>query len=230
VYLRVTGTREDGMHLIDAEMVSLNFHDTLEFRDGDGLDIIGAHMSIADDNLVNKALALAGRSAHVTLTKRIPIGGGLGGGSSDAGAVLRWAGFDDHLAAARIGADIPFCIKGGRARVAGIGEIIDPLPFEPRTYTLLLPPFGVDTAAVYRMYDEMADDIDTSAINHLQVPALAVEPRLALWRDKFASWTASTPILAGSGSTWFVEGSHESPGPAELAGSRWIVAHTVPAA
>jgi 4-diphosphocytidyl-2-C-methyl-D-erythritol kinase len=229
VHLHVTGVRDDGMHLIDAEMVSLDFHDTLEFSEGDALDVGGnKYIPTDENNLVVRALRLANKRAHVKLTKNIPSGGGLGGGSSDAGAVLRWANFDDNNAAARIGADVPFCIRGGRARVRGIGEQVEPLPFEERTYTLLLPPFGVNTAAVYRRYDEMASDLDFSARNHLEIPALAVEPRLALWRDKFAAWTGSVPILAGSGSTWFVEGSHESPNLQDLAGSRWIVAKTVP--
>ena len=55
----------------------------------------------------------------MTLDKRIPHGGGLGGGSADAAAVFRWAGVDDLALAATIGADVPFCIRGGRARVAG---------------------------------------------------------------------------------------------------------------
>lgn len=216
------------MHLIDAEMVSLDFYDTLVLSDGDGLVVHNAEVPLLENNLVTRALKLARRTAHIELTKRIPVGGGLGGGSTDAAAVLRWARFDDLHAAARIGADIPFCINGGRARVRGIGEVLEPLPFEPRSYTLLLPPFGVDTAAVYKAYDEMALKLDTCARNHLEIPAIAVEPRLAVWRDLFAQWTGMTPVLAGSGSTWFVEGSHEAPPEAELAGARWIQAQTVP--
>lgn len=231
VHLHVTGVRDDGIHLIDAEMVSLDFFDTLEFADGDALEVIGNNsIPVDDNNLVIRALNLAHKRAHVKLTKHIPSGGGLGGGSSDAGAVLRWADFHDHEAAARIGADVPFCIRGGRARVRGVGESVEPLTFEERVYTLLLPPFGVDTAAVYRRYDEMAGELDSSARNHLEIPALSVEPRLAFWREKFAEWTGSVPVLAGSGSTWFVEGSHEAPNLEQLAGSRWIIAKTVPAA
>ena len=66
------------------------------------------------------------------LTKRIPLGGGLGGGSADAAAVLRWAGCADPGLAVRLGADVPFCLVGGRARVEGMGEVVTPLPFEPR--------------------------------------------------------------------------------------------------
>lgn len=231
VHLHVTGVREDGMHLIDAEMVSLNFHDTLQFSEGDGLEVEGNRFIPKDqNNLVMRALKLANKQARVKLTKRIPSGGGLGGGSSDAGAVLRWAKFDDLEAAARIGADVPFCINGGRARVQGIGEVVEPLPFVARTFTLLLPPFGVNTAAVYKAYDQMDAKASTSAINHLEAPAIAVEPRLVRWRDRFAEWTGTAPILAGSGSTWFVDGSHEAPSEAELAGCRWIVAQTVPSA
>lgn len=231
VHLHIEGTRDDGMHLIDAEMVSLNFFDTLEFSVGDGLEVIGdagRYIPTDDRNLVVRALNLAKVHAHIRLTKNIPVGGGLGGGSADAAAVLQWAAFTDLEAAARIGADIPFCMKGGRARVRGIGEVVDPLPFQARTYTLLLPPFGVNTAAVYRAYDNMAGGEGSSAVNHLQAPAIAVEPRLAVWRDQFATWTGCTPILAGSGSTWFVEGSHAPPPTTELGASRWIVAETIP--
>src|SRR5207302_2726971 len=100
-----------------------------------------------------RALATVGRRARVRLFKEIPAGAGLGGGSADAAAVLRWAGCDDLAAAARLGADVPFCLVGGRARVRGAGEEVSPLPFEDvagRSYTLLTPPFGVSTAAVYR--------------------------------------------------------------------------------
>ncbi len=98
--LRVTGVRPDGYHLLDAEMVALDLADTLYFSDGDGLEVVdagasaGGHGEVPTDgsNLVNKALSLVGRKAHVRLVKRIPAGAGLGGGSADAAAVLRWAG------------------------------------------------------------------------------------------------------------------------------------------
>src|SRR5262245_23476974 len=157
--LRVTGVRADGMHLVDAEMISLSLHDVLTIDpDGDGITTIGrfaAGVPEDGDNLVAKALRLAGRRAHVTIDQRIPHGGGLGGGSSDAGAVLRWAAFTDARAAAVIGADVPFCLIGGRARVSGIGEIVEPLPQVERIVTLIVPPLSVSTPAVYRMWDAM---------------------------------------------------------------------------
>ena len=96
-----------------------------------------------------------GGQAHVRLVKRIPAGAGLGGGSSDAAAVLRWAGVDDLELAASIGADVAFCVRGGRARVRGIGEVVEPLPHEDRTFTLLTPPFGCSTVEVYRSWDAL---------------------------------------------------------------------------
>ena len=131
--LRITGVRADGYHLLDAEMVSLELADGLTFTDGDGLTIGGpfaAGVPTDDSNLVRRALRLVDRRAAVHVHKAIPAGGGLGGGSADAAAVLRWAGFDDVGAAAALGADVPFCLVGGRARVRGIGEQVEPLPLD----------------------------------------------------------------------------------------------------
>jgi 4-diphosphocytidyl-2-C-methyl-D-erythritol kinase len=149
------------------------------------------------DNLVVRALAATGRSAGVRLVKRIPVGGGLGGGSSDAAAVLRWAGRRE--------------------------------PFVPRDFVLLVPPFGMDTGAVYRAYDEGAGPGSRRALpewmaappdgrpgtagrgpglgpNELAGAALRVDGRLGRWGRLLAEVTGRPVMLAGSGSTWFVEG------------------------
>jgi 4-diphosphocytidyl-2-C-methyl-D-erythritol kinase len=214
VSLRITGIRDDGLHLIDAEMVTVDLADELAFSDGDGLEVVGATglpVPADDDNLVRRALRLAGRRAHVRLTKRIPAGAGLGGGSADAAAVLRWAAFDDVAAAANLGADVPFCLRGGRARVTGIGEVLEPLPTVDRTFTLLTPPFGCSTPAVYRAWDDLGGPTTTGP-NDLEPAALVVEPRLAGWRDRLATATGEVPVLAGSGSTWFVPGAFPDAG------------------
>lgn len=213
VSLRVTGVRADGFHLLDAEMVSIDLCDTLEMADGDGLEIVDAvangsgcgDLASGDDNLVRRALAAVGRRAAVRLTKRIPIGAGLGGGSTDAAAVLRWAGCRESSVAAALGADVPFCVAGGRARVRGIGDELEALDVEARRFVLLLPPLAVDTAAVYRAWDAGLRSDDGSG-NDLEAAALAVEPRLAGWRRALAAATGQRPRLAGSGSTWFVDG------------------------
>lgn len=229
VSLRLTGVLANGFHTVDAEMVTLQFGDELTFTEGDGLEVIlegpastGLPVTIGTDNLISRAMAKLGHKANVVVRKRIPAGAGLGGGSGNAAAVYRWANrtsTDDVLGSASLGADVPFCILGGRARVTGIGEVLTPLPFVDRTYTLLCPPFGVSTPAVYRAWDALGGPTGDSG-NDLEPAALIVEPRLAAWRDQLGDATGKTPLLAGSGSTWFVEG--DFPG-----GSR-IVTRTIP--
>jgi len=226
VSLKVTGVRADGFHLIDAEMITLNLADELvvdpsrtgleitgEFADdlAESVDAKGANDT--NDNLVSRALQLAGRKAHVTITKNIPSGGGLGGGSADAAAILRWAGFTDLVAAAKLGADIAFCMIGGRARVSGIGEVVNPLKKIAREITLVVPPFRVSTPAVYRAFDQLTDfgrtPIKHEGVNDLELAAINVEPRLAIWKQKISQAAGVEPVLAGSGSTWWLDGKFE---------------------
>jgi 4-diphosphocytidyl-2-C-methyl-D-erythritol kinase len=89
--------------------------------------------------------------------------------------------------------------------VTGVGERIESLPFEPRTFTLVIPPFGCSTVDVYRTWDELGGPTGPGS-NDLESAALAVEPRLAEWRERLGTATGQQPHLAGSGSTWFVEG------------------------
>lgn len=228
VSLGVLGRRPDGYHDLAAEMVSIDLCDSLDIDpSGDGIEVTATAtarsgaVGTGRDNLVARALAAVGRTAGVRLEKRIPIGGGLGGGSADAAAILRWAGCTDLETAASLGADVPFCLVGGRALVAGIGERLTPLPFEPRWFVLLVPPIGVSTAAVYRAWDELSvrDGSGARGVgdgaqaepryghNALTAAALAAEPRLAAWRGAFEAATGRTPRLAGSGSTWWIEGT-----------------------
>jgi 4-diphosphocytidyl-2-C-methyl-D-erythritol kinase len=212
--LRITGVRPDGFHLLDAEMVSLDLHDRLELDDpGDELVVVtaGVRSPGRPDDLVARALRLVGRRAGVVLHKQIPAGAGLGGGSSDAAAILRWAEVRDPVLAASLGADVAFCLAGGRARVGGIGEVLDPLPFEARTYTLLTPPLHASTPVVYRVWDELGGPSGDHG-NDLEPAALRAYPDLARWRDELADVTGRRPRLAGSGSTWFVEGEFPGPG------------------
>jgi 4-diphosphocytidyl-2-C-methyl-D-erythritol kinase len=208
--LRVLGRRPDGYHLIDAEMVTLALHDTLEFEAGDGLTVSGpfaAGIPTDESNLVRRALAATGRTAAIRLDKQIPAGGGLGGGSADAAAALRWAGHASDVAmAATLGADVAFCLGGGRARVTGIGERIEPLPMIDRTYTLVVPPLAVATAAVYGAWDSLGGPSGAGR-NDLEPAALAVEPRLGEWRDRIREAAGADPVLAGSGATWYLDGA-----------------------
>lgn len=239
--LRITGIRDDGYHFIDAEMVTLDLCDEVIVHPSSqqSVEIVpalaanGTASATTDwdipadrSNLVIRALELAGRTAHVEVRKRIPPGAGLGGGSADAAAVLRWANrmtavvTADAAAtgsmsrpqtravvtpqqAATLGADVAFCLVGGRARVAGIGDIIEPLPFRDQSFLLWMPPVQVDTAAVYGAWDELGGPSGPNA-NDLEPAALAAYPELSAWRDDLEAVTGRTPQLAGSGGTWFV--------------------------
>ena len=210
-------------------MVALTFADELTFGAGDGLEVAeetGEHdlerrapategrVPLGGDNLVRRALDAVGRKAMVRLVKRIPVGAGLGGGSSDAAAVLRWAGAvpadpsDAQDPAVRLalalGSDVPFCVVGGRALVTGRGEVVQPLPFRQAHFLLVTPPLVSSTAAVYAAWDALGGPRGTDG-NDLEQAALAVTPRLAEWRDAFAERCGARPRLAGSGSTWFAE-------------------------
>lgn len=155
-------------------------------------------------DLVVRALSAVGRRALVSLTKRIPAGAGLGGGSADAAAILRWAGVSDLDRASELGADVPFCLVGGRAQVGGIGESVEPLPFEARHLLLVVPRLHVSTPQVYGTWDDLGSPSGEHG-NDLEPAALEVEPRLGFWRDLVAEVTGRRPLLAGSGGTWWLE-------------------------
>lgn len=228
--LRITGVREDGYHLLDAEFVSLDLADVLHLTPGgNGLTVEGpyaAGVPTDGSNLALRALTASGRAAGIHLVKHIPAGGGLGGGSADAAAVLRWAGIDAPAVAAALGADVPFCVRGGRARVAGVGEVVEPLAPVARTVTLVVPPVAVSTPVVYRAWDELGGPRGTGP-NDLEPAALVVAPRLAVWRDRIVELTGERPVLAGSGATWFLPGDHAAAlCPLEAEGAAIVVTRT----
>lgn len=227
--LRITGVRADGYHLIDAVMTTLDLHDTLTIdelsqnelsQNASGQNASGQNVTssvvytgpfsdglVGDGrDLVSRALAACGRHASVEVRKAIPHGGGLGGGSADAAAIFRWAGIDDLDLAASIGADVPFCVRGGRARVRGIGEIVEPLAEEPGLVTLVVPPLTVSTPLAYRAWDDLGGPQHPT--NDLEPAALMVEPELATWKKKITDSAGVEPTLAGSGATWFLLGDH----------------------
>lgn len=223
--LTITGLRHDGYHLIDAEMVALNLADDITVEESTVTRIsVGGPFADGvptdESNLVHRALALVGRTAHVTIHKNIPHGGGLGGGSTNAAAILRWAGRTDAASAASLGADVPFSLVGGRAHVAGIGEVVTPLAHVPRDITLFVPPVHVPTPLVYRTWDSMNSPRGDQG-NDLEPAAVVAVPELATWRDAIAEAFGVRPRLAGSGATWFTEGHVDGDAPRGL-----VVVHT----
>ena len=166
--LDTVGVREDGYHLLDMVMQSVSLHDTLTVELADLLSLAAdgaVRVPVNGDNLVLRAAEAlrdyAGiqAGAAIRLHKRIPSGAGLGGGSSDAAAILRalnqlWGLHYPLETLCRIGlklgADIPYCLHGGLCRVQGIGEIIAPLPVH-RAYQLVIiqPCRGLSTKQVF---------------------------------------------------------------------------------
>ena len=132
----------------------------------------------------------------------------LAGDSADAAAVLRWAGCTDAAVAVGLGADVPFCLAGGRAVVGGIGEIVEPLSYKKTDVLLVIPHLAVSTPAVYTAWDALGGPSGDHE-NDLEPAALAVEPRLAWWRRLVEDTAGRRPRLAGSGGTWWLEGGRD---------------------
>ena len=172
--LRVVGVRDDGYHLLEAEMVTMDLADELEIEDGgDGLEVLDevawllgdgalpaerrapASVPPGPENLVARALVLVGRQARVRLRKRVPAGAGLGGGSADAAAVLRWAGVARSADRRRPGRRRAVLRRRRQgAGDAAIGELVEPLAHEAFTAVLVTPALAVSTLEVYRAWDD----------------------------------------------------------------------------
>jgi len=162
LYLHITGRRPDGYHLLDSLMVFAAVFDTVIIEPAETLSLTveGPRAEALagldpDDNLMLRAartladIARIETGARLTLVKRLPVAGGIGGGSSDAAAVLRglyrlWGlSLDDGAMldlALTLGADVPVCLYGRAANVSGIGEVLDPAPRLPDAPLLLVNP------------------------------------------------------------------------------------------
>jgi 4-diphosphocytidyl-2C-methyl-D-erythritol kinase len=168
--LDVTGRRPNGYHDIDSVMQTISLHDLMwiERTDCRVFEVVGP--AIAGENLVLKAAReLEGHTSRalpftIRLFKRIPMGGGLGGGSADAAAFLKAANrlYDLKLTAAElieiaaaVGQDVPFLLSGGTARATGLGSTVAPLPAAPSDWRFLVvcPPLEISTRAVYEAVD-----------------------------------------------------------------------------
>ncbi len=152
--LHVTGQRADGYHLLDSIVVFADVGDRLWFAAGTALSIevtgpFAEGVPTDRRNLVWQAAELAGWTGHITLEKNLPHGAGIGGGSSDAAAVLRSFGATQR--AVQLGADVPVCLHHGPQRMRGIGERLDRLPPLP-AFDILLVNAGdtVPTGPVFK--------------------------------------------------------------------------------
>ena len=172
--LRVLAREDSGFHQLETLFCAVGFEDLLSLRlrgSGISLEIDGPDLGPIEENLVYRAaegfLALAGHQigVEIQLTKRIPVQGGLGGGSSDAAATLKALNLllpasveDADLVrlAGDLGADVPFFLSGSPLALGwGRGDRLLPLPALPTLPVLLaIPPFGVSTPEAYRLLSE----------------------------------------------------------------------------
>ena len=175
--LKILGKRADGYHDILSIFQTVDLCDELALSDADAPEFMCDVSTVpaGPENLVLKAERIlraaigGGKPVRFTLRKRIPVGAGLGGGSSDAAAALRGlkrvygadAVTDDVLTscAAKLGSDVPFLLKGGTAVVSGRGERIQPVdwPFD-FTYVIVFPGFSVSTAWAYSRVSRYSGD------------------------------------------------------------------------
>jgi 4-diphosphocytidyl-2-C-methyl-D-erythritol kinase len=173
--LRVTGRRSDGYHLLQTVYRFIDFGDTLRIgsrEDGMITRRNGvAGVQEADDLTLRAARLLQGASgtrlgADIALEKRLPLGGGLGGGSSDAATTLivlnrlwgvNWPRVRLQELALELGADVPLFVFGESAVGVGIGEKLAPLALSHAWYLVLIPPVSVATARVFQDPDLIRD-------------------------------------------------------------------------
>ncbi|MGH0028405.1 MAG: 4-(cytidine 5'-diphospho)-2-C-methyl-D-erythritol kinase [Myxococcota bacterium] len=229
--LRVRARRADGYHEIESLFVPIDLCDRVELRVAKGRPaevVLRLHDATpdvpADDrNLAARAArrfltAGALRAAvAIDLTKRIPSGAGLGGGSSDAGAVLRLldrafpgALTGDALArlARALGADVPFFLDPRPARVRGVGERIEPAAgVASRVLLLVKPEARLATAEVYRARDALGPapepSPDDPLHNDLEAAAVRLCPQVRRLRQGLLEAGARAVALSGSGPTLY---------------------------
>lgn len=242
LFLRVLGQRHDGYHFIDTVLVPVSLYDDIEVtrakrqgrREGE-LTLSCDHplVPLGKANLAYRAASLLlkekeiSTAIHIHIGKRIPVGGGLGGGSSDAAATLlglnRLLRLGCHRKellslAVSLGADVPFFIQGRPAEALGIGEILKPIHSLPRLWIVILyPRFSISTRWAYENLKLTKDIEDTSInfslwdpqkvkrvlVNDLETVTLRRYPEIALLKEKLVQEGAVGALMSGSGSSVF---------------------------
>ena len=243
LFLRVTGKRSDGYHSLFSLMCPVALYDTLTLTlGGSGIRVRCDHPDVPEDasNLAARAArlfletAFVGRSAPLSgltihIEKKIPVGAGLGGGSSDAAAVLRMLNgyFEQPLSWAtlaalgrRIGADVPFFVSGVPSLASGIGDQLDPFPFlPPLTALLVYPNQSVSTAWVYKnlnlrltkeeiklnkiLFNGRSFNVGQHLVNDLERVTEKVLPVINTIKRLLLEHGAAGALMSGSGSTVF---------------------------
>ncbi|UWR23099.1 4-(cytidine 5'-diphospho)-2-C-methyl-D-erythritol kinase [Sulfitobacter sp. S190] len=220
--LHVKGQRADGYHLLDSLVVFADIGDTLTLTPAERMSLtvdgpFAKGVPCDARNLVWQAAVQAGWTGQIKLTKNLPHGAGIGGGSSDAAAVLR--SLDRGARALELGADVPVCLSNGPQRMQGIGEVLTPIEGLPDVWLLLVNPGAhVPTPAVFRALPRkdnapMPDTIPSFADalsfvdwladqrNDMQAAAATFVPAISDVLDTLND--ALLPRMSGSGATCF---------------------------
>ncbi|TNJ47646.1 4-(cytidine 5'-diphospho)-2-C-methyl-D-erythritol kinase [Phaeobacter sp. B1627] len=228
--LHVTGRRDDGYHLLDSLVAFASIGDRLRMTPGAGLSLevtglFAGGVPTDARNLVWQAAEGAGWQGHIDLDKRLPHGAGIGGGSSDAAALLR-AMIDEGAAIPEalplsLGADVPVCLAARASRMRGIGEEITACAVPKLPALLVNPGVAVPTGAVFsslgtadnaampeslpafRSPEDCAQWLRTQR-NDLEPPAIKVAPQIArVLSDLRGTRDVLMARMSGSGSTCF---------------------------
>lgn len=226
LFLELLGRRPDGYHEIDSVFSEIDLCDTLRIEPAGELSLTveGLDAPAGPENLAHRAAAALDAKASIHLVKRIPLGAGLGGGSSDAAAVLRALGGGLpperlHAIARSLGSDVPFFLRGGTARCRGVGDIVEPLPGpKGRRFLLLVPRLNMSTATVYGAAGPLLTGPRRKTtvftrrylgkgrapyFNRLQEAAEGLEPRLQEVREKGERVFRTIFTMTGSGAAYF---------------------------
>lgn len=209
--LRITGKRVDGFHDLETVFQEISLHDTLTFRQSDRLSLTCDDPTIPVDasNLVLRAAQMAGAPPFaIQLEKRIPAGGGLGGGSSDAAATLRALGGDESRAL-ELGSDVSFFLVGGTAYATGRGEVLTRMPsMAGIPLLLLLPEERVLTKEAFARITRYSAALGIDAYrdfaaftNDFEEPVFTMLPRLRSLKERLLDAGATWAQMSGSGST-----------------------------
>jgi 4-diphosphocytidyl-2-C-methyl-D-erythritol kinase len=201
LYLNIIGKRADGYHLLDSLFALIDLHDVLRIeRKGEGVKFNFTSPNNIDvplaDNIILKAVQLFCDKYNITdvgleihLTKNIPVGAGLGGGSSNAASSLLMLyelyqiepiRADILEIALKLGADVPFFCAAKSAFVGGIGEIVDFTPdFETVPCVLIMPDMHVSTVEIYKNYNQAFSEAE----DHFE-EALSAQQMIDYLKDK----------------------------------------------
>jgi 4-diphosphocytidyl-2-C-methyl-D-erythritol kinase len=214
--LKVIGRRADGYHDIETLFQAIDLYDELHLSPLDSGIMLSTDcpdLDLGEKNLIHRAAKklMAFTSCHggaeINLIKRIPIGAGLGGGSSDAAATLKGliqlyglslSKRDIHNIASSLGADVPFFLNGPVAFGFGIGTLLEPTPPLPPFWIVLVKPnFSISTAWIYKEYDSRLTKT-TNKIKILESAVNSADPERigqALFNDLESICFDKFPVL-----------------------------------